>query len=99
MVERQQVIFPLGVDDVEHDDPLIGAHRLRTNLLLLLSVLDLELLPDVVGRLLRGEAMEIETLLVRVEIVDGLNLNLVVVDVPVVRRNLRIQILLRQVRQ
>ena len=29
VIERQQVVFPLRIDDVEHDDALVGAHRFR----------------------------------------------------------------------
>jgi hypothetical protein len=39
VIERQQVILPLRVDDVQHDDALVGAHRFVADLLFLFGVL------------------------------------------------------------
>src|SRR6266705_6909713 len=46
MIERQQVILPLRIDDVEHDDALVGAHRFLADLLFLVRVPDLQFLPE-----------------------------------------------------
>src|SRR6266550_914838 len=41
MIERQQVVLPLRIDDVEHDDALVSAHRFFADLFLLLGILPL----------------------------------------------------------
>src|SRR5712691_4263277 len=40
VIERQKVILPLRIDDVEHDDALVGAHCFVADLLFLVSVSD-----------------------------------------------------------
>src|SRR6185295_16314879 len=99
VIERQQVVLPLRVDDIQHQDALVGAHRFRTNLLLFSFVLDLETFPNRVDHFLCGHVWNVEPLTIGVEIVDGLYLRLIVLDVPVVLRHIRIQVLPGQVRQ
>src|SRR5882724_4076160 len=84
MIERQEVVLPLSIDDVEHDDALIGAHRFRSDLLFLFRIFNLELFPDRISDFRRSKVRNIYTLSVRVKIVDGLDLKLVVFDIPIV---------------
>src|SRR5262245_57437301 len=46
VIERQQVVLPLRVDDVEHDDALVSAHRFRPDLLFFPFVVDFEPFPN-----------------------------------------------------
>src|SRR2546423_173135 len=99
VIEREQVVFPLRVNDVEHDDALVGAHRFRADLRLFLRVLRFQLLPDVRLNFRRGRVVKVNAFRLRVEGEDGLKLYLVVLHVPIFGRCLDRQILLGQIGQ
>ena len=99
VIQRQQVVLPLRVDDVEHDDALVGAHRFRPICSSLSAYLTLSL-----SQIASTTSCDVKfgksmPFAVSVEIVDGLDLDLVVFDVPIVGRHVGIQILLGEIGQ
>src|SRR5439155_23095025 len=84
VIEREEVVFPLRVDNVEHDDAFISAHRFRPNLLFLVRIVDLEFFPDRIRHFRGSKFWNIYTFGIRVEIVNGFYLQFVVFDVPIV---------------
>src|SRR6266542_1036056 len=93
MVEREQVVLPLRIDDIEHDNALVSAHRFDADLLLLRCILGLGLPPDSISHFLRSELLEVDAFSINVQIVDGLDLKSVVIQVPILWRDIRIEIL------
>ena len=97
MVYGEQVILPLRVNDVEHDDALIGAHRLGPDLRLLHLVGGLRLLPDRLLDLARQHPLKVYAFGLGVEGVGRLELYTEVLHVPVVGRGVRGEVLLDEV--
>ena len=99
VIQRQQVVLPLRIDDVQHDDALVSAHRLVANLLFLLGVLALELLPKEVFDFLRRRVLEIDLFKLAIERVHRVNLNFVILDVPGFRRGVQVEVLRGEIRK
>src|SRR2546423_13560908 len=93
VVDGEQVILPLRVDDVEHDDALVSAHRLGPDLRLFGLVRGLRLLPDDFLNLARRQLVEVNPLGLGVEGVGRLKLDFEVLNVPVVGRGVGGQVL------
>ena len=86
MVDRKQVVFPLRVDDVEHDVTLVGTQSFRAREFFLFLVVCDGLFPDRFFDFVGVHRLEINVRVNRrINRVDAFDLRGVGVDVPIRR--------------
>src|SRR5271167_3873064 len=96
VVHAEQVVLPLLVDDAQHDDALVMAHRVRANQALLGVVALFELLEDRVTEFLPVELLRVNTLGRDVHTEAGEQLVLQALDVPILGMSFLSAVLVEQ---